>query len=104
MPSRKLPPVVKFTAHKMDSKLIYLIAVRASKLLKIDREQLEMSISACHANGCPLNLEKLLNAKDVDLGHDVGGIHRFIDKRTGKIDPAKFDPRCSEPVPAKVVR
>lgn len=97
-------PSVKFTKNKIESKLIHLIAVRAARLLDEDAEQLEMSISACHANGCPLDLEKLITAEDVTLGHDVGGIHRFIDKRTGKIDPRKFDPRCSRPAVTRVAR
>ena len=44
---------------------------------------LGMDVTACHANGTPLNLAALLAADDGDFGHDVFGINRHIDRTTG---------------------
>ena len=77
-----------------------MIAARAVKLAHlegIDYDQIccEMDLTAAHANGCRLDLERLLASPDRDFGHDVFGIRRFLDRRTGKIAPEVFDPRCS---------
>jgi hypothetical protein len=56
------------------------------------RQALTMDLSACHANGCPVNLARLLDADDANFGHDVLGIQRHIDRRTGKLR-RKFAPR-----------
>lgn len=56
------------------------------------RQTLTMDLTACHANGCPINLVRLLDANDVDFGHDITGIQRHIDRRTGKLRRA-FGPR-----------
>lgn len=53
-----------------------------------------MDITAVHANGCPLNLQKLLDAPDYDFSHDIVGIHGHLDRKTGKLMDC-FDPRCS---------
>lgn len=49
------------------------------------RLTLTMDITAAHANGCPIALARLLDADDADFGHDVTGIQRHIDRRTGKL-------------------
>ena len=54
-----------------------------------------MDITACHANGCPLDLGKLLTAPASDFGHDVFGIRRFIDRSTGQLTQC-FLPRCAK--------
>lgn len=51
-----------------------------------------MDIDACHSNGCPLQLQKLLEASRLDFIHDVLGIHRHIDRTTGKLQDC-FLPR-----------
>jgi len=55
-----------------------------------------MDITACHANGCPLDLKKLRAAPDFDFVHDVVGIMHHIDRRDGKLVNF-FLPRCSKP-------
>lgn len=45
----------------------------------------EMDITAVHANGCPLDLVGLLDAPEPDFGHDVLGIRRRVDRRTGEL-------------------
>lgn len=56
------------------------------------RQTLTMDLTACHANGCPVDLARLLDADDVTFGHDITGIQRHIDRRTGKLRRA-FGPR-----------
>jgi hypothetical protein len=53
-----------------------------------------MDLTACHANGCPMDFETLLSAPDADFVHDVGGIHRYIDRTTGRLGDC-FVPRCA---------
>lgn len=72
------------------------MAVRAAQDYGFDYNLLDatMDLTACHANGMKLNLEKLLNAPEEDFCHDVFGIRRYIDRFTGKIDGC-FVPRCA---------
>lgn len=44
-----------------------------------------MDLVACHGSGCPLDLDRLLEASDFDLAHDVAGITRHIDRETGEL-------------------
>jgi hypothetical protein len=53
---------------------------------------LAMDISACHCSGCPLNLQGLLDADDIDLAHDVVGIVNHISRGTGELKE-EFRPR-----------
>lgn len=96
---------VSFEVSKSDRKLIDKIVARAMRIaedfpgLDVDEQSMNMDITACHANGCPLRLKYLLDARKGDFGHDVFGIRRFINRDTGKLSP-KFCPRCA--VPEKV--
>lgn len=56
------------------------------------RQTLTMDLTACHANGCPVDLVRLLDSDDVTFGHDLTGIQRHIDRRTGRLRRA-FGPR-----------
>ncbi|MFA6167824.1 MAG: hypothetical protein WC700_14480 [Gemmatimonadaceae bacterium] len=51
-----------------------------------------MDVTACHANGMPLDLDGLLAADDADFAHDVFGINRHIDRATGQLGDC-FVPR-----------
>ena len=53
-----------------------------------------MDITACHANGCPLDLEKMLAAPKFDFAHDVCGIIGHLDRSTGQLVDC-FLPRCA---------
>lgn len=55
-----------------------------------------MDLSACHLNGCPLDLDRMLEADDFNLMHDVAGIARHIDRNTGKLTRC-FLPRFAKP-------
>lgn len=88
-----------FTATKSEMVLINKIAnraVQAAADMDVSYNKLDalMDIEACHCNGTPLNLPKLLAAPDGDFGHDVFGIRRFIDRSTGRLTQC-FVPRCA---------
>lgn len=99
--------MVSFDVSDADAALIVRAVDRAldiiaqhERMTKADRRErrvnLMMDLTACHANGNPLNLAKLAGADDFNLMHDVGGISRHIDRDTGKLTNC-FRPRCSAP-------
>ena len=49
-------------------------------------QTLWMDLTAAHANGMRLDLQKLLDADDGTLAHDVFGINANINRETGKLD------------------
>lgn len=88
-----------FDATKQERRMIIEIARRANaKALAAGIEypilDAEMDITAAHANGCPLNLEKLLASDEITFSHDVFGIRQHLNRETGKIEDC-FLPRCS---------
>ena len=60
----------------------------------VDPITLDMDLTACHLNGCPLDLVGLLNASNGDFNHDITGIVGNIDRATGKLGD-HFTPRHS---------
>lgn len=88
---------IKFYLNKAESELMKKIVDRAEKVFS-GRERIDiyMDITACHCNGSPLDLKKLLVADDFNFIHDVAGIGWHIDKNTGKLN-GRFLPRCSLP-------
>jgi hypothetical protein len=44
-----------------------------------------MDLTAVHANGCRLDLRRLLDADDFNFTHDIAGIARHIDRNTGRL-------------------
>lgn len=92
--------MVSFEVTAEESKIITKIAQRAVKDgkaagVEVDFATMEMDLTACHANGCPLDLQKLLDAPYGTFGHDVYGIRKFIDRDTGTLTQC-FLPRCSK--------
>lgn len=86
---------VSFSITEGEADLIRQIVDRAVRMqYDVDRQQLEMDLTACHANGCRLDLDKLLNSPDFDFAHDVFGIRRWLDRSTGTLPVEKFEPRC----------
>lgn len=67
-------------------------SIQALKLSRVSVLDIRMDITACHANGCPLDLERLLAADDFNFAHDIIGIRRFLDRDTGKLSDM-FSPR-----------
>lgn len=50
-----------------------------------DKRDLVMDLTACHANGCPLDFDAMITAPDFDLIHDILGIRNHLNRRTGKL-------------------
>jgi hypothetical protein len=64
--------------------------------------EFEMDLVACHANGCPLDFPRLLNADDFNFAHDVFGIERHLNRCTGKLGNCflpRFHQRCQDADP-----
>ena len=68
------------------------IAARFSPEQRITVRELLMDVTACHLNGCPLDLAGLQTAGNGDFGRDVFGIRRHIDRSTGALGDC-FVPR-----------
>ena len=96
--------MISFHATKKELELIGKIVERAMRIPHNDEFEYNhmtchMDITACHANGTPLNLEALLSADDFNFSHDVFGIARHINRTTGQIEGC-FVPRFALPVTA----
>lgn len=93
--------MINWDISKEDARIVGKIATRA---LREDsdypdgRQSIEMDLTACHANGIPLNFEKLLAFPAFDFFHDIYGIRRHIDRTTGVVGGC-FLPRCAKPSP-----
>ena len=84
---------IRWNRTHREASLIHEIAERAISLkLAYDLQDCEMDVTAAHANGCPLDLQALLAAKDFDFGHDIVQINRHLDRSTGKLT-RHFRPR-----------
>lgn len=85
---------------KSDGDLIDRIVKRADDVagqLGIEPiPDLVMDLTACHANGTPLQLQELLDAPRTDFVHDVWGIHRHLNRETGRLED-HFLPRLARP-------
>jgi len=95
----RLSRPISFHVSSVDRARIGRIARRGRAVLKEvgvtrDRQAIEMDLSACHANGCPLDFKRLEDADDFNLAHDLLGIARHLDHCTGKLR-RHFVPRCA---------
>lgn len=100
MPRKKVESKsISFDCTKREGDLANIAAQRALKRLSVttgvDLRHIEMDLLATHANGNKLDFEKLLTFSDVDFFHDVSGIHRHLDRITGKLQNL-FVPRCTK--------
>ena len=94
---------ISFSVTAEDGDLIQAIVERAMQLGSPRHPNggsykmtLTMDITACHANGCPLRLQSLLDADDFNFAHDVFGISQHMDRTTGQLD-GRFLPRFAAP-------
>jgi hypothetical protein len=92
---------INFDTNKEDTKLIVKIAHRAGSIKawqnrQIDTMDLSFVLAAVHLNGCPLDLQKLLDAPQADFTHDILGMLQHINRDDGSLNDF-FDPRCSLP-------
>lgn len=58
-----------------------------------ERETLEMDLTAANANGNPIDFSGLLAADGITFVHDIAGIAKHMDRKTGKMP--RFRPRMS---------
>lgn len=81
-----------------DMNIAEKITARAVEMLgdPADRLTFLMDLAATHLNGCPLDLQKLLDAPDLDFLHDILGINSHLDQSTGRLEGC-FLPRCARP-------
>jgi hypothetical protein len=90
---------VKFVTNRDDIDTIAKIVRRAWGIPWLrksyaSRMDMQMDVSAVHANGNPLRLEDLLNADEFNFAHDMSGICNCLDRNTGKLT-RNFSPRFS---------
>src|SRR4026207_2396173 len=93
---------LNWRSTKEEHELTYKIAKRAVELIwretELDYDLLtaQMDISAVHLNGNPLKLQELLYADEANFLHDILGIRRHLNRRTGELEDF-FSPRYSQP-------
>lgn len=86
---------MNWNATKEDCDLMMEIAKRAVGLWpEADALNVVMDITATHLNGCPLDLQELLDADEVIFQHDITGIAHFLDREDGRL--LDFVPRCAK--------
>lgn len=90
---------INFNASPEDAALIDKIVDRAEAIYTrqsapFDRLSVSMDITATHLNGCPLQLQKFLDADDFNFAHDLVGIVNHMDRSTGQLIRC-FLPRCA---------
>jgi hypothetical protein len=95
---------INWNCSKRELDKITQIMLRAASLMSFEdrganRLDVSMDLTACHLNGCPLDLDGLLHAEPFDLIHDVGGIIAHINRQTGELKDF-FSPRYSAKVAA----
>lgn len=95
--------IVSFDIPREEQDVIFKIVnrVKASNLFCRGPEardilSLSMDLTAVHANGCPLDLDRLLVADEFDFVHDIVGIVRNLNRSTGKLS-CHFHPRFARP-------
>ena len=76
----------KIKTTRVDLELISQIVTRAGKESRADLHggDFAMDLELAHA-GCPLDLDKLLDAGSGDFWHDVGGIANYLNRNTGEL-------------------
>ena len=92
--------MINWKITKQESEIIMEIVQRAERIYKkagrdVDPLQVNMDLTATHANGCPLRLTELLQAPDFDFAHDLFGIEHHLNRETGKLGDYFF-PRCAK--------
>lgn len=83
--------IVKIVARAVREKLVEKGAHADGSL------DLTMDLCATHANGTPLDFEKLLAADRFNFLHDICGIRRHLNRITGELENC-FLPRCARPM------
>lgn len=66
--------------------LIAKIAKRVAPIVGCDTITIMMDLTYCIQGGCNLRLEDMLNAREIDLMHDIYGINRHLNHNTFKLE------------------
>lgn len=84
---------ISFEVTALEAATVEQIAERAerdifSKYPGLNQSRLDtvMDLRATIAQGCPLRLDELLAAEAFDFAHDISGIRRFLNRKTGKLE------------------
>lgn len=87
---------INFKTTPAEFKTINRIVKRAMnlKIKGYSAMTCDMDITACHCNGNPLDLSRLLEADDFNFAHDILGIRAHINRDTGALENC-FSPRFS---------
>lgn len=98
--------IPSFTVQRGEADIISKIVDRGWRLPWLrasyeSRMDMNMDVTAVHANGNPLRLEDLLAADDFNFEHDMSGICNCLDRETGKLTRG-FSPRFSRRESAEV--
>jgi hypothetical protein len=59
---------------------------------QVDRSTLVMDLETVHCNGCRLRLGDMVGGRISDIMHDVNGISKHLDRKTGQLKKG-FAPR-----------
>lgn len=91
---------ISFECSPADLETILRIAERAVHHPIIgeyldDKTTIIMDINATHSNGCPLRLGMFEGSNDPDFIHDILGIRRHINRKTGRLEDC-FTPRFAQ--------
>lgn len=80
---------ISFTTTRHEFNVIMKIVDRAQRAGLVRRGDgimsISMDLSATHANGCPMDFDRMLEADDFNFAHDYCGIARHLDRATGKL-------------------
>lgn len=82
----------KATVDRIVDRAVAMYAAAGYPRKSID---IRMDIEATHAR-LPLRLEELVEADDFNFAHDIGGIARHLDRKTGLLT-GHFLPRFAPP-------
>lgn len=87
---------INFELPPEDRRLVKRIAERYALISskEVDLLEIRMDLTACHNHGCKLDFEKLVEADNFTLVHDLIGIANHLDRETGKLKNY-FLPRCA---------
>lgn len=87
----------KLNAVEYEAALVIMdraIAIADDAGIEYTRTEVLMDLTATH-HTCPLKMEELAKADDFDFAHDVFGIRRHLNRRTGQLEDC-FLPRFAQ--------
>lgn len=92
--------MISFSVTSSERFFIQKIGERAMKMrgvggVYVDPLDVELDVIATHSNGNPLQLAKLADADDFQFAHDIFGIARHLNRKTGRLENC-FLPRYSK--------